>query len=161
MFIVQEAGATESIPMEVVVDLDQLMAEIMTSKETVNEEMSIDLTLTDLEGNGVEHITYNIKATQGTSVLLDEEGHMHKGTISNNHITSALLLDASDTILVIITVESIGFGHDDQYVDYPGEIATKQVVPEFGIIAMMILYVAIISIIAVTVKSKLSIMPKI
>ncbi len=32
VLIVQEAGATESTPREVVVDLDQLMAEIMTSK---------------------------------------------------------------------------------------------------------------------------------
>ena len=36
----------------------------------------------------------------------------------------------------------------------------KQVVPEFGTIAVMILAVAIISIIAVTAKSRLSIMPR-
>jgi len=64
---------------------------------------------------------------------------MHKGILSNNHVASALLLDASDAMPVIITEEFIGFGHDEQYVDYPGEIVTKQVVPEFGTIAMMIL----------------------
>jgi predicted secreted protein with PEFG-CTERM motif len=160
--IVQEAEAAEPTPMEaVVVELDQMMAEIVTSDGIANEEMSIDLTLTDLEGNGVEHITYNIKATQGSSVLLDEEGHMHKGIISNNHVTSALSQDASEAMPVVITVESVGFGHDTMYVDFPGEIATKQVVPEFGTIVMMVLAVAIISIVAITAKSRLSILPRI
>jgi len=159
VLIVQEAEAEPAMAM--VTELDQMMAEIMTSDGIANEEMTIDLTITDLEGNGVEHITYNIKATQGTEILLNEEGHMHKGIITNNHMTSALPLDASDTMPVVITVESVGFGHNEQYVDFSGEIATKQVVPEFGTIAMMILAIAIISIVAVTAKSRLSIMPRI
>ncbi len=141
-------------------DLNEIMAEIKTSDGMANEPMTIDLTMTDLEGNGIEHITYNIKATQGSEVILDEEGHMHKGTIMNTHMTAALPMDASETMPVVLTVESVGFGHDDLYVDVPGEIATKQVVPEFGTIAAMILAVAIISIIAVSAKSKLSIMPR-
>ena len=116
--------------------------------------MTIDLTLTDLDGNGIEHITYNIKATQGSDVVLNEEGHMYKGTISNTHTTDVLPMDASESMPVVVTVESVGFGHDEQYVGAPGEIATKQVVPEFGTVAMMILAVAIISIVAVTAKSR-------
>lgn len=158
---VQEAAAQPVTPMTVVVNPDQMMAEIMTGDGIANEEMTIDLTITDLEGNGVEHITYNIKATQGTEMLLNEEGHMHKGTITNNHATSPLPKDASDDMPVVITVESVGFGHDEQYVESSGEIVTKQVVPEFGTIAMLILVVAIISIVAVTTKSRLSIMPRI
>ena len=159
VLIVQEAEAEPAMAM--VTELDQMMAEIMTSDGIANEKMTIDLTITDLEGNGADHITYNIKATQGTEILLNEEGHMHKGIITNNHMTSALPLDASDTMPVVITVESVGFGHNEQYVDFSGEIATKQVVPEFGTIAMMILAIAIISIVAVTAKSRLSIMPRI
>ena len=147
--------------MTMMMDLNQIMAEIKTSDGMANEPMTIDLTMTDLDGNGIEHITYNIKATQGSEVILDEEGHMHKGTIMNTHVTSALPMDASDSMPVVLTVESVGFGHDEQYVDVPGEIATKQVVPEFGTIAVMILAVAIISIIAVSAKSRLSIMPRI
>ena len=157
VIVVQEASAATEEPTPMLaptVELDQMMAEIITSEGIANEEMSIDLTLTDLEGNGIEHITYNVKATQGSSVLLDEEGHMHKGILTNNHVTSALSLDASDEMPVVITVESVGFGHNEQYVDFTGEIATKQVVPEFGTIAMMILAVAIISIVAVTAKSR-------
>ena len=155
---VQEAAAEEAIapviPMATVVESDQMMAEIITSDGIINQAMSIDLTLTDLEGNGIEHITYNIKAVQGTSIVLDEEGHMHKGTLTNNHITSVLPVDASDDMPVTITVESVGFGHGEQYVESSGKITTVQVVPEFGTIAMMILVVAIVSIVAVTAKSR-------
>ena len=149
---VGEAGA-EPMP-TAPIELDQIMAEIQTGDGTANKAMTIDLTLTDLDGNGIEHITYNIKATQGSDVVLDEESHMHKGTITNSHTTDALPMDASDSMPVVITVESVGFGHDEQYVDVPGEIGTKQVVPEFGTVAMMILAVAIISIVAVTAKSR-------
>ena len=150
---VGEAMGEEPMP-TAPIELDQIMAEIQTGDGTANNAMTIDLTLTDLDGNGIEHITYNIKATQGSDVVLDEEGHMHKGTITNSHTTDALPMDASDSMPVVITVESVGFGHDEQYVDVPGEIATKQVVPEFGTVAMMILAVAIISIVAVTAKSR-------
>ena len=156
---VQAAGSAPTST--VVMDLDEIMAEIQTSDGMANEAMTIDLTLTDLDGNGVEHITYNIKATQGSDVVLDEEGHMHKGTLTNTHTTTSLSADASDSMPVVITVESVGFGHDDLYVDTPGEIATKQVVPEFGTIAAMILAIAIISIIGISAKSKLSVMPRI
>jgi predicted secreted protein with PEFG-CTERM motif len=175
--IVQEAGAQmggsmmddkmkdgsmmdDKMMMSMKMDLNEIMAEIKTSDGMANEPMTIDLTMTDLEGNGIEHITYNIKATQGSEVILDDEGHMHKGTIMNTHMTSALPMDASETMPVVLSVESVGFGHDDLYVDVPGEIATKQVVPEFGTIAAMILAVAIISIIAVSARSRLSIMPR-
>ena len=155
---VQAAGAVPMLAAPM--DLDQIMAEIQTSDGIANEVMTIDLTLTDLDGNGIEHITYNIKATQGSDVVLDEEGHMHKGTLTNSHTTTSLPADASDSMPVEITIESVGFGHDELYVDVPGEIVTKQVVPEFGTIAAMILAVAIISIIAISAKSRLSIMPR-
>ena len=174
--IVQEAGAeeddsmtddkmkddsmTDDKMMSMKMDLNEIMAEIKTSDGTANEPMTIDLTMTDLDGKGIEHITYNIKATQGSEVILDEEGHMHEGTVTNSHVTAALPEDASDSMPVVLTVESVGFGHDDLYVDVPGEVATKQVVPEFGTIAAMVLAVAIISIIAVSARSRLSIMPR-
>ena len=146
--------------MTMMTDIDEIMAEITTSDGMAGEPMTVELTMTDLEGNAIEHITYNIKATQGSQIVLDEEGHMHKGTMMNSHTTTALPMDASETMPVILTVESVGFGHDDSYVAVAGEIATKQVVPEFGTIAAMILAVAIISIIAVSAKSRLSIMPR-
>ncbi|HUU48382.1 MAG TPA: PEFG-CTERM sorting domain-containing protein [Nitrosopumilaceae archaeon] len=149
-------GEAMPAPME----LDQIMAEFQTSDGTAASEMTIDVTLTDLDGNGIEHITYNIIATQGSDVLLDEEGHMHQGTMTNSHTTTALSADATESMPVVIAIESVGFGHDDQFVAVTGEIATKQIVPEFGTIAAMILAVAIVSIIAISAKSRLSIMPR-
>ena len=156
----KDDSMTDDKMMSMKMDLNEIMAEIKTSDGTANEPMTIDLTMTDLDGKGIEHITYNIKATQGSEVILDEEGHMHEGTVTNSHVTAALPEDASDSMPVVLTVESVGFGHDDLYVDVPGEIATKQVVPEFGTIAAMVLAVAIISIIAVSARSRLSIMPR-
>jgi predicted secreted protein with PEFG-CTERM motif len=111
-----------------------------------------------LKDNPAEHITYNIQAIHGTIVLLNEEGHMHEGTITNTHTTNALTIDASDDDPVTITVNAVGFGHGEQYQEAFGEIATTQVVPEFGTIAMMILAISVISIIAVSTKSR--IMPR-
>ncbi|MGH1567848.1 MAG: cupredoxin domain-containing protein [Nitrosopumilus sp.] len=136
-------------------EVDNLIANIVPSEGNANEVMTIDVTITDLDGNPAEHITYNIQAIHGTIVLLNEEGHMHKGTVTNTHTTSALTIDASDDSPVTITVNAVGFGHDEQYREVFGEIAKKQVVPEFGTIAMMILVVSIISIIAITAKSRI------
>ena len=139
-------------------EVDNLIADIVSSDGLANEMMAIDVTITDLENNPVDHITYNIQAIHGTMVLLNEEGHMHEGTMTNTHTTSALTIDASDDAPVTITVNAVGFGHGEQYQEVFGEIAKKQVVPEFGTIAMMILVISIISIIAVSTKSR--IMPR-
>ena len=146
-------GSTESNT-----KVDNLVANIVSSDGYANETMTIDVTITDLEDNPAEHITYNIQAIHGTIVLLNEEGHMHEGTITNTHTTNALTIDASDDDPITITVNAVGFGHGEQYQEVFGEIATKQVVPEFGTIAMMILAISVISIIAVSTKSR--IMPR-
>jgi predicted secreted protein with PEFG-CTERM motif len=136
-------------------EVDNLIANIVSSEGNANEVMTIDVTITDLDGNPAEHITYNIQAIHGTIVLLNEEGHMHDGTVTNTHMTNALTIDASDDSPVTITVNAVGFGHDEQYRKVFGEIAKKQVVPEFGTIAMMILVVSIISIMAITAKTRI------
>ena len=137
--------------------VDSLVADIVTSAGNVGEEMTIDVTITDVDGNPAQHLTYNIQANQGTIVLLNEEGHMHDGTITNTHTTSALTIAASDDTPVTITISAIGFGHEEEYVEAFGQIATTKVVPEFGTIAMMVLLVSIIAIMAITAKSKMTI----
>ncbi|MGY5147221.1 MAG: cupredoxin domain-containing protein [Candidatus Nitrosopumilus sp. bin_7KS] len=135
--------------------IDNLVANIESSDGLANEVMTIDVTITDLNDNPAEHITYNIQAIHGTIVLLNEEGHVHAGPMTNTHTTKSLTIDASDASPVTITVNAIGFGHDGQYQEVFGEIAKKQVVPEFGTVAMMILVVSIISIIGITTKSRI------
>lgn len=153
--IIELPAGSEQATVNIPPDVDDLIAEIVTSEGNVNDAMTVDVTITDVDGNAVEHITYNVKATQGSQTLMDEEGHMHMGIMTNTHTTTTLNIDASDDMPVNITVTTVGFGHDDQYQEVSGEITTKQVVPEFGTITMMVLAISIISIMAMTLKSRM------
>ncbi len=119
------------------------------------EKVAIDVTI-----NG-EHVNYDIVATHNGETILDEsDNHSHTG--EGSHTTSALSADASDDNPIDVTVTFQGFGFPGD--DKTGPIGltnTAQAVPEFGTIAAMILVVAIVSIIAITSKSRLSLTPKI
>ena len=118
------------------------------------EKVAIDVTI-----NG-EHVNYDIVATHNGETILDEsDNHSHTGEAS--HTTSALSADASDDNPIDVTVTFQGFGFPGD--DKTGPIGltnTAQAVPEFGTIAAMILVVAIVSIIVITSKSRLSLTPK-
>ncbi len=140
-------------------DTEELMVEIVTGEAAQDQMLSIDVTFTTLDGMSVEHVNYDIMATQGTETVLDDKGvHDHDGVM--NHMTAPLPAGASDEMPVDITVTFNGFGVEEPFTGPTGQVATKQVVPEFGTIAVMILAVAIISIIAISAKSRLSIMPR-
>jgi predicted secreted protein with PEFG-CTERM motif len=121
---------------------------------TAGEKVAIDVTI-----NG-EHVNYDIVATHNGETILDESGN-HSHTGEGSHTTSALSADASDDNPIDVTVTFQGFGFPDD--DKTGPIGltnTAQAVPEFGTIAAMILVVAIVSIIVITSKSRLSLTPK-
>ena len=150
--VVQEAGAdddTTTSPSD-----EELMVDIATGNAGQGEELSIDLTFTTISGASVEHVNYDIKATQNGEVVLNEMGVHAMGNV-NNHMTSPLPAAATETEPVNVEVIFKGYGVPGSEMTGPvGQVATKQVVPEFGTIAMMILVVSIISIVAVTAKSK-------
>ena len=77
----------------------------------------------------------------------DEGAHHHEGT--GMHTTAPL--DSSDPVDITITFQ--GYGIDEKTGPIGEEVVFTNVVPEFGTIAM-ILAVAIISIVAVTAKSR-------
>ena len=138
---------------------EELMVEIATGSADHGERLSIDVTFSMMDGDDVEHVNYDIKATQNGEVVLDEMGvHDHDGVM--NHMTTPLPEAASDDAPVEVEVMFNGFGIDEPFTGPIGQVATTQVVPEFGTIAAMILAVAIISIIVISAKSKLSIMPR-
>ncbi len=122
---------------------------------TTSEKVAIDVTI-----NG-EHVNYDIVATHNGETILDESGnHSHDGT--GSHTTSALSADASDDSPIDVTVTFQGFGMPgDEFTGPIGLTNSAQAVPEFGAIAAVILAVAIVSIIAVSAKSRLSFMPRI
>ena len=119
------------------------------------ERVSIDVTI------GGSHVNYDIVATHGGETILSES-NVHSHTGEGNHVTSALAADASDDLPIDVTVTFQGFGMPGEEMTGPvGLTSNAQAVPEFGTIAALILVVAIVSIIAITAKSRLRIMPKI
>jgi predicted secreted protein with PEFG-CTERM motif len=131
---------------------DGLMVDIATGTADQGESLSIDVTFT-MMGVAVEHVNYDIKATQNGEVVLDlMDLHEHNGV--GNHITDPLPAAASDDAPVEVEIMFNGFGIDEPFTGPIGQVDTAQVVPEFGTVAMMILAVAIISIVAVTAKTR-------
>ena len=125
---------------------DGTMVSIWTSEPTAGEAMEIAIEFADRE-----HVNHDIVVMQnGENVLSDGDGaHHHDGT--GMHETGPL--GSSDPVDITITFQ--GYGVDDPKTGPIGEeVVFSNVVPEFGTIAMMILAVAIISIVAVTAKSR-------
>ena len=135
-----------------------LMVSIETTPGNAGETMDVTVTITNMDGSSVKHVNYNVMATQGTETVLDDTGvHDHDGVMT--HTTMALPMAASDDNPVDVEVKFLGLGlPDDDPATWTGPIGymeEAQVVPEFGTtIAMMILGVAIVSIIALSAKSR-------
>jgi predicted secreted protein with PEFG-CTERM motif len=134
--IVEEAGHMD----------EELMATITTS-------VTAGKTQVDLEFNQ-QHVNYEITATQNGKVVLKETGHAHTDMMGHNTIPVA----ASSANPIDIQIKSLGIGLPGEEATWSGPkdvvVTTKQVVPEFGTIAMMILGISIVSIITVTAKSR-------
>ena len=150
LIVVQEAGADDQ---DMIIDdattngmlSDGTEVEIYVSASTAGEKMEISVDFDDSE-----HVNYDIMVTQnGEEVLNDIGTHSHDG--KGMHETAPL--SSSDPVEITITFQ--GYGIDDPKTGPIGEqVVFSNIVPEFGTIAMMILAVAIISIVAVTAKSK-------
>jgi len=161
LIIVQEAGAVhdegathdeyadEGVPAGEPTSTGMLSdgteVKIWASTPTTGEAMDITI-----EFEGAQHVNHDMIVTQnGDEVLRDEGAHHHEGI--GEHYTSPL--SSSDPVNITITFQ--GYGVDDPKTGPIGEeVVFSNVIPEFGTIAMMILAVAIISIVAVTAKSR-------
>lgn len=129
--------------------------ELMVSAVNSGEMTEIKVVFEDSE-----HVNYDISATQnGNSVLDDTGAHSHDG--HGTHMTAPLT--SADPLDVTITFQGMGLpGEEANWTGPIGEqVVFTNIVPEFGTIAAMILAVAIVSIIAVTARSKLSLTPRI
>ena len=106
----------------------------------------------ELEFN-VLHLNYDLTATQNGEVVFEETG-LHSMDLIATHQIDAV---GSDENPISVEVVSLGIGapgDESNWTGPVGQVTTAQVVPEFGTIAMMVLAVAIISIVAVTAKSR-------
>ena len=102
-----------------------------------------------------EHANYDIMVVQNDAeVLMMEGAHEHQGM--GSHMTDPLPTD--DPVDITITFQGYGV---DEITGPVGEMLTfTQIVPEFGTIAALVLAVAIVSIVVVSAKSRLSIIPR-
>ncbi|RMW40011.1 MAG: PEFG-CTERM sorting domain-containing protein [Nitrosopumilus sp.] len=126
-------------------DGGELMVSIADSQ--VMGGTQIELTFSEL------HVNYDITATQGGEVVL-QETNQHAMESTATHQIDAL---GSDDNPIDVEIVSLGIGAPGNEADWTGPtgtVATAKVVPEFGTIVMMVLTVAIISIVAVTAKSR-------
>jgi len=145
VLIVQEAAAEEEMEME----------------EEVMEDVELGVTITDSAmGDGTHvylefsetQVNYEITATQNGEQIFKDSAHAMEMT-SDHHIGAV----GSDESPIDIEIVSLGIGPPGANQDWTGPVGTIdtiQIVPEFGTIAMMVLAVAIISIVAVTAKSR-------
>ncbi|HXV38160.1 MAG TPA: plastocyanin/azurin family copper-binding protein [Nitrosopumilaceae archaeon] len=126
--------------------------EIESSIPEAGEEMSIHVTFTNADGDAIEHVNYDIAAMQDGLDVLSESG-MHEHAGEGMHVTDALASDSPVDVQVTI----LGIGLPDDEVNWTGpigDVVSLQVVPEFGTIAALVLAISIVSIIAVTAKSR-------
>ena len=159
--IVQEAHAEDGEDGEMEHEMGQatamsadgsVMIKIGAAAPAAGEELAVEVEFTDADGNAIEHVNFDVSATQdGTEVLAEAGQHTHTGIAD---FTTAAL-ESDSPLDVQITILGIGLPDDEANWTGPiGETVSAQVVPEFGPIAMMILAVAIVSIVAVTARSK-------
>jgi len=118
---------------------------------SVTDAAVLDGTQVDLDFSEL-HVNYEITATQNGEVVYQETRHAME-------MTDSIQVDAvgSEENPIDIEVVSLGIGAPGTEEDWTGPVgtvATAKVVPEFGTVAMMILVVSIISIVAVTAKSR-------
>ncbi|MCV0393439.1 MAG: PEFG-CTERM sorting domain-containing protein [Nitrosopumilus sp.] len=157
LIIVQEVGAEEDdhgdddmMHMEGAASATGMLSDGTKVSVWASAPMKGEMMEINVEFEGSEHVNHDIMVKQnGKEVLNDKGAHHHDG--KGMHKTAALA--SSDPVNITITFQ--GYGVNDPKTGPIGEVVVfSNVVPEFGTIAMMILAVAIISIVAVTAKSR-------
>ena len=149
--IVQEAAAEETVD-DHGDDHGDEVAEDVELMVMISDSQVMGGTQIELEFN-VLHLNYDLTATQNGEVVFEETG-LHSMDLIATHQIDAV---GSDENPISVEVVSLGIGapgDEDSWTGPIGQVTTAQVVPEFGTIAMMVLAVAIISIVAVTAKSR-------
>ena len=153
---VQEAMAEEEEEETYVKEMSSdgsVQVEIETSTPKAGEEMSLKIEFTDASGQKIKHVNYAISATQdGVEVLSNSAGHTHTG--DDTQTTSSLA--SANSVDIKVTLKGMGLPDADPatWTGPKGDVVSLQVVPEFGTIAALVLAISIVSIIAVTAKTR-------
>ena len=141
-----DASATGMLP-------DGTPVELTATRFDTQRVMQLDIVFKDSE-----HVNYDIVAVQdGETVLEDMGAHEHGGM--GTHRTMPMDLDPDEYPLEV-TVTFNGYGVNEMTGE-TGDVVFANIVPEFGTVAVLILAVAVVSIVAVTARSRHSLVPRI
>ena len=124
---------------------DGTVIKLWASVPTKDEMMEIMMEFED-----AKHVNHDLLVTQNGEEVLHDTGAHHMSGFGT-HTTAPL--HSSDPVDVIVTFQGYGM-NDDKTGPIGEQVKFANVIPEFGTIAMMVLAVAIISIVAVTAKSR-------
>jgi predicted secreted protein with PEFG-CTERM motif len=139
-----EAAAEQALADAAAADVE-LIVEISESTVMGGTQIELDF--------NVLHVNYDMTATQNGEVVFEKTGLHSMENIATHQIDAV----GSPDNPIDVKVVSLGIGapnNSDNWTGPVGQVTEIQVVPEFGTIAMMVLAVAIISIVAVTAKSR-------
>jgi len=138
-----------------------------TSDEAISMKQGLSIEANAMEGSDTieitghtsktnEDVTFTVTAPNGNLMSVDQTSPKSNGDFATDISVGGSLWSQDGTYTV--TAQQ---GNDSMFVDsVEVGVADGLVVPEFGTIAAMILAVAIISIIAISSKSRLSIVPR-
>ena len=143
-------------------------ASTSTSTETIAEPAGLSIAANAMEGSDTIEITgqttrtnddvvFTVTAPNGNLVSVDQISPNSSGDFATDISVGGPLWSQDGAYTV--TAQQ-GNGNSNFIDSVEVEVADGLVVPEFGTIAAMILAVAIISIIAISAKSRLSIVPR-
>ena len=100
------------------------------------------------ESVSLEEVTFIVQSPSGNIITVDQITPTHTGQITTMLTAGGALWSEDGIYTVKVTQEGISETIDIELLD-------GNIVPEFGVIAMMILAVSIISILMITSKSRL------
>ena len=143
--------------------ISEVFANIVTSDGTKGSPLIVEVEFMESDGFVINHVNYDIKISQNEQVIFAEEDahrHLFKYPV---HTTAPLEYDPK-SYPVDIDVTFQGIGHfigslnEDAILGVHGPVgqtSTFQVVPEFGVVASLVLVISIVAVIGFSAKTRL------
>ncbi len=129
----------------------KVRAEITASNPVSDEVMSFEINFRDSnDGSVKKHANYDLIVKQNGQEILSVLGaHEHEGI----SMYSTAPLESSDQVDIKVTVLGFGLPDDEDNWSGPnGEILMFNVVPEFGAITLVVMFIAITSVVIMSSK---------
>ncbi|MDA0756420.1 MAG: PEFG-CTERM sorting domain-containing protein [Crenarchaeota archaeon] len=143
--------------------ISEVFANIVTNDATKDSPLIVEVEFMEADGFVINHVNYDIKITQnGQVIFADEDAHRHLFKYPV-HTTSPLEYDPKDyPVDIDVTFQGIGhfIGSLNEVailgVHGPvGQTSTFQIVPEFGVVASLVLVISIVAVIGLSAKTRL------